>query len=108
MTTRDFEQEMLVLVSRRVGLPVTRLSLQSRLLQDLGVDGDDAVELLLEVSNAFRIDMNNMQIEKYFRCEPTLLDVFRRPLAKRREFEGKAPVTVGDLIQMAKVGRWTL
>jgi acyl carrier protein len=34
--------------------------------KDLGVDGDDAVDLLREIQKRFQIDLNDFQVDRYF------------------------------------------
>ncbi|WP_324282069.1 DUF1493 family protein [Cyanobacterium aponinum UTEX 3221] len=57
------------IVSQVTGYDVSELSLKNDLYLDLGVDGDDAVELLEQFSQEFQIDMSDFKFEKYFGCE---------------------------------------
>lgn len=104
----DPQLAILSIVSRRSGIPAAKLSLEQRLLQDLGIDGDDATELLLDLSREFGVDLNALKIEKHFRSEPNLFSVWRSPSVKRKEYSEKTPVTIHDLIVAANTGKWPL
>jgi len=99
-------EEVIAVVSRKTGIPVSRLSLNNRLLHDLGVDGDDAAELFLELERVFGLDLGSFRGERYFRSEPHLFNIFRRPSAQRMDIEGKVPVTISDLVDAVEHGRW--
>jgi acyl carrier protein len=43
-----------------------KLGLDTRIGEDLGVDGDDAVELLEEYSKRFSVDISNFPFNEYF------------------------------------------
>jgi len=47
-------------------LSAKSLSLETRIGEDLGVDGDDAVELLEEYSKRFSVDISNFSFDDYF------------------------------------------
>jgi acyl carrier protein len=94
MTTPAHEKAVFQLVYRRSGRPVSTLSSQDRLLQDLGIDGDDAAELLLELSRAFQIDMSTLEMAKHFRSEPNLFSVLRLPGSRKK---GSVAQSVGRI-----------
>ncbi len=100
------EQGVFELVSRKTGLPTTSLSLQQRLLQDLGIDCDDAAELLGELAKDYELDLRNLDFGKHFRSEPHLLTVFKLPSTRTRELAQKIPVTIADLILAVRTGTW--
>ncbi len=102
------EQVVLEIVSRRSGVPLSSLSKDDRLLQDLGVDGDDAVEILLELQRAFRIDMRTFNVQRHFRAEPNLLSFLRRAWGRGPDDKSKVPVRIADLIDAAISGKWVL
>jgi hypothetical protein len=106
MCPDDHERAVLNAVSRKTGIPVYRLSLEDRLLQDLGIDGDDAAELLMDVSRAHGLDLSGLEFDRHFRSEPSLFSIFRYPSAKQRELAEKAPITIADMIRAVRAGRW--
>jgi len=102
----DHQQVVFDIISRKTGIPISKLSLQQRLLQDLGIDGDDAAEVFIELSKVCAINLDTLQLEKYFRPEPNLFSVLRLPSSRRAELEEKLPVTIADLIHALDRGRW--
>jgi acyl carrier protein len=56
----DIEQTILRFVAEETGYNPKRLALDSRLAQDIGVDGDDAVELLQKFEKIFEVDLTSL------------------------------------------------
>lgn len=95
----DAEERVLSVLSRRSGLERGRISDESRLVQDLKLDGDDAIDALLEISKQCDMKMDGFDSSLYFRPEPNILSIFRSRPAPKRE------MTVGQLIAAARQGR---
>lgn len=78
----------------------------TRLLHDLGIDGDDAVEILTDFSKRFGMDLSSFPFQRYFGSE--LGSGIRWLLRKigQQSAIRFAPVTVQDLIDAANRGRW--
>lgn len=53
----SIEAEVIDLIARERGLPRHRVALSSRLLQDLGMDGDDAVEFFQDFERRYCADL---------------------------------------------------
>lgn len=53
----EIEQSILAFVARETGRNPKRLALNSRLVHDLGVDGDDAVELFEKFGEKYGVDL---------------------------------------------------
>ena len=83
-----------------------RLTPSTRLLHDLGIDGDDAEEILTDFAERFHVDLSSLSFMRHFGSES---DAGRR-WAARKIFGGdsvrKLPVTVQDLVDAAIRGRW--
>lgn len=60
MTEAD-ANEVLAMLAKERGLPLEKISPSSRLLQDLGMDGDDAVDFFLSVQQRFGTDLTALQ-----------------------------------------------
>lgn len=97
----DAEERVLSVLARRSGLERSRISDDSRLVQDLKLDGDDAIDALLEISKQCEMDIAGFDSSLYFRPEPNLLSIFRSKSAPQRE------MTVGQLVAAARQGRLT-
>ena len=77
----------------------------NRLLEDLGIDGADAFELLDEFAERFHVDMTGFRPIEYFGPEAgwsplvLLYRWFRRPPKTE-------PLYVRDLVSAVEAGRW--
>lgn len=101
-------EEIITLISRATGIHSNDIRLDSRLLHDLGVSGDDAAELLETFSRHFSVDMSGFSFPVYFTGEVNWENVCRALGISRNGaiFEDKKPLTVSKLIEIAQIGRW--
>lgn len=60
MANDDVENEVRQMLARERGLSVERIKPSSRLREDLGMDGDDAVEFFVEVNQRFGTDLTSL------------------------------------------------
>ncbi len=83
-----------------------RLTPDTRLLHDLGIDGDDAEEILTDFAEQFQVDLSAFRFTEHFGSE---LDAGPRWVL-RKIFGGdavrKTPVTLQALVDAATSGRW--
>ena len=49
----NVEGQFIAMLAKERGVPIERIKPSSRLLDDLGMDGDDAVEFFIDVKNTF-------------------------------------------------------
>jgi len=90
-----------------------KIRLSSRLEEDLGITGLDAVELLETFSQKFDVDLSGFEFYKHFGPEFLGPEFLFMPYSKSLELEfemrdfGKYPVTVAHLINIAKSKRWS-
>jgi acyl carrier protein len=94
----DVKRDIFGLVAKHSGLHPERITAESRLLHDLGIDGDDAEYLLVEFSKKFEVDMNNFDFRKFFKGEPHLFNFLEFWFSTN---ERLAPLTVEDLYRSA-------
>jgi acyl carrier protein len=92
---------VLEILARRTGLSIDEIGFDARLLQDLQLDGDDAVGAIVEISKQFSMDISKFNTDLYFRSEPSILSLFKKQVAK----EMKKELTVGQLIRAAEEGQ---
>jgi acyl carrier protein len=83
-----------------------RLTPSTRIEDDLGCTGDDAVELMQAFGKQFNVDLRALNIEEYFDAEGfdpigCLLSLFRKRRIARR-----SPLTLKDMVNAARVGKW--
>jgi hypothetical protein len=60
MASRDHQSEVIDLLAHERDLPRERVHLSDRLLQDLGMDGDDAVDFFNSVHERFGTDLTHL------------------------------------------------
>ena len=106
----DLGQKVREFISEQINVPFERIRPGMRLLQDFGVDGDDATELFEAFEQRFAVDLSGFVFERHFGPEGgppigLLLDILRRLWGK---YEPLVPVTVDDLIASAESGKWTM
>jgi acyl carrier protein len=86
------------------------LSADTKLLQDLGMDGTDAVEFMEAFSEEFNVDMSEFEFDRHFGPEggfgPVRLVYYLYCRLFGREFSGLIPITLRDLVSAAKVKKW--
>ena len=84
-------------------LSVEEVSLDSRLGDDLGMDGDDAVEFFQHYAREFHVDLAGMRWKRHFGPEAgwTPLALFWPPW-----WRPLLPVTVAQLVESARAGHW--
>ena len=84
-------EEVTSLIEKQMGRYKKPIVRETCLEKDLGISGDDAVELLLDYSKKFDVDVSKFDIRKYFTPEGDTLLGF---LSGKK---GKKELTVGDL-----------
>ena len=110
----DLEHRVKALVANETGMCIERISLDTRIAQDIGCDGDDACELFEAFAKEFDVDLSRLTWNKHFSPEG-----FLHPLgclvalfgwscssAIGSVAGGDIPVTVGDLVDAAKAKKW--
>ncbi|AHG39179.1 hypothetical protein N018_02510 [Pseudomonas syringae CC1557] len=78
------------------------LSLATDINRDLGIEGDDANELMPEFFERFSVNIENYDPYRYFVPEGYDLFSFRRG----KERQGKIPIKLGMLYWAAKTKTW--
>ena len=89
----------------KCGINKDKILIDSKIEDDLGLTGDDAVEFILTFSKEFNVDISNFVISDYFSREG--FD-FISPIVNffsKKETVQKKNLTVGDLIKITEIGR---
>ena len=105
------------LVSGQSGVPETEITLETRLVEDLGMAGDDGDELLQAFAAEFGVDMSGMAPLNYFGDEGTGLPVpslvplaaflipsFRASVL--RASRGRRALNLRSLVASARTRHW--
>ncbi len=105
------------LVSGQTGVPVHEITLETRLLEDLGMDGDDGAELLAAFGDEFGVDIRGLAPLNYFNDESSTTGyslmipvvAFLSPAFRARveaASRGLRVLSVRDLVASARAQRW--
>jgi acyl carrier protein len=83
-----------------------RVTLKSDLFSDLGIDGDDAIEVFEKIEEKFDVDFSSMQWDRHFGPEAGF-NPFALLLPSWWKWQReRVPVTVEDLITAICARRW--
>ena len=95
----DLDQQVRDFISHECSIPLQRISVESALVDDLGIAGADGVELMLAFSRRFSVDISAMNLGLYFGDEGF-------SLLPWHWWRRRASITVGDLVAAARSKRW--
>jgi uncharacterized protein DUF1493 len=100
----DDARDVVIGIIRRIASSSGPICDQTRLLHDLSISGDDAIELLSAIEKQFGPFTVGMEFDDYFPNETEGM------WYRRGKFLGlwkpKKELTVGDLLTCVKAGRW--
>ncbi len=65
MDIREIEKKVIEVLADRASMDVQQITLQSRLVDDLGLDSLDAVEMVFEFEETYGIDIPDDQISEF-------------------------------------------
>lgn len=86
------------------------LTRNTRLLDDLRIDGDDADDFFHAFKERFKVDLSSLDLRKYFNPEgfdPIGLSVLISKIrGKKFPKISEKPITLGDLEIAVKMGKW--
>jgi acyl carrier protein len=102
----ELPQKVMALVADELRVKRERLSLETRLLHDLGCDGNDAVELINRFVRQFQVEASTFDFRPHFGPEASfnpLTYVYWRVFKPARlRF---VPLTLGDLVDAVRSKR---
>jgi acyl carrier protein len=98
------EQEVIALVAKRTGRPASSITPEKTFYQ-LGIDGDDAVELIDELCKRYQVPAEKVDLNKYIGPEGWSLQPYTVS-RKSRGSEERKELRIGDLIKTAEDRRW--
>ena len=102
----DARETVIQIVAEQSGIARDKLTDDTRIFEDLHLDGDDVVELVEQVATTFGVDMASYRWYHHHGpegCNPLWLIV--RPWWMRKTH---IPIRVADLIEAARTGVWPL
>ncbi len=83
-----------------------KLTLQTQLGNDLGIDGDDAIEFMEAFSENFEVDLTEFEYSKYFGPEGFNPFAYLYYYLFKRDKLKLIPITLHDLVEAAEANRW--
>ena len=98
---------VLAFVAESTGVAPGQVTLSSRLAQDLGLDGDDAVEFMEAFKSHFGVDLSAFEFRRHFGPEAAFSPLhwlFWLVVPSRRPH--LTPITVQNLCDAAETKRW--
>jgi acyl carrier protein len=99
------EQEVIALVAKRTGRPESSITPEKTFYQ-LGIDGDDAVELIDELCRRYQVPAEKVDLNKYIGPEGAGLFNHILYAVSRKSSEERKELRIGDLIKTAEDRRW--
>lgn len=102
MTANNIDDKIIDFVVREAGFKHHQISLQSD-LRNLGIDGDDAIELMNKFSQEFSVDMSKFDFKRHFSPEGFNPFLILFPSWWRRKLQS---ITIRDLVKAAETGVW--
>lgn len=120
MITGDISTEIRSMIAEFAGRKIDEILDSSLLEEDLGITGDDSSYIICKIVNKYHIDVQNVNWNYYFDGEgviplfnikgffwQSIRALVRTNRSKDRdESIKKIPVSIYDLIQSAKTGKW--
>jgi acyl carrier protein len=103
----DVFEKIKALIAEKTSVNESRLGRNTRLYEDLKIEGDDAFELLESFKEKFKVDMTDFNYNEYFSGEGidligAIVSIFKR---KKKRLKS---ITIADLEKAAVNGMWTV
>jgi len=101
------EEQVIAFIAHECGVPLDHVKLSSDLAKDLGISGDDGVELMSKFAHEFGINLTGFNPADFFGSEAAfiLFAVFFPSWWKRKRH--RKSLTVGDLVKIARSRSWS-
>jgi hypothetical protein len=105
-SSSSLEREVFDFVAEFCSFPRQNLRRETRLQQDIGVDGDDGDDLLIAFSKRFGVSLDTFYTLNYFNNEGVSIFDLARLICQLLGFcqipDEKMPITIDDLILSAE------
>ena len=101
---RNKSNDVVKFIADFIGVKANKISSESRIYEDLKVDGDDAIELIFEFAKHFEVDMEGFEPKKYF--APEGIDLIGALLGLFKKNKKLEPLKVSHLVDAANKKRW--
>lgn len=95
MITKELYDQLIAFIREETGVGNMTLTLISRIEEDLGVTGGDAIDLIRKYASVFDVDINGFTYSRYFYPEPSPFVTLGKII----------PFTIGHLVDGIDTGR---
>ncbi|MFM2394762.1 MAG: hypothetical protein RLZZ546_2744 [Bacteroidota bacterium] len=102
METKEIRNKIIEIIKQNQGEISKNISDDTN-LSEIGIDGDDANDVMSNYFTTFRIDANNFIFEEYFGYEGFSFIEFLRTIFGRQKLK---KITIKLLIENAIKGKW--
>ena len=106
MTNTSSLDKVKSFVSKFWSVKVDKLNRETRLEDDLGITGDDAIEFFDAFYEEFKVDLKTLNISKYFGSEGFGLINLSWLLGKKGVKRSAYEITLRDLENTLEAGKW--
>jgi hypothetical protein len=95
-------------VADETGGKADHLKLTTRLLHDLGVDGDDGPEYMQAFAECFDVNLSQFEANRHFGPEAGCNPIFYvYSVLFARDRPKRVPITIRDLVEAARRRKWS-
>ncbi len=108
MNIINAESEIKKIIVKLHSVQPAKISSDTDLFKDLGIDGDDAVEIFEVISETFEVDFTGIEWEYYFGPEAGFNPLELLSLSWWKWHRNRIPVTIHDLAKAVIEKRWIL
>ncbi|MCX2800793.1 DUF1493 family protein [Microbulbifer thermotolerans] len=101
----EIKARVIDFLSNETAISASKINLSTRLFHDLGIDGEDAMDLISEFSKSYEVDVSNFQYSEYFGNEGAAspFSLIKMILNCRTQAD-KKELTVEKLIESIREG----
>jgi hypothetical protein len=89
--------QLIQFIREEIGEFKVEINSLTQIEDDLGVTGDEAIDLIQKISKKFNIDIHEFDYKKYFHPEPTFLNTYGQI----------KPLTIGNIEAAITSGKLT-
>ena len=101
----NIQEQVLKFLSINLLIPIEKINLSDSFFHDLGVAGDDGVDLINGYAKKFNVSLNGFNFNKYFGNESSSIIGIIYELVTKKSFKAIPKLTVRDLVEAAKSGK---
>jgi hypothetical protein len=104
----ELDASLIQFLSQELGVPTSRLAPGTTLGRDLGVDGDDGLELIAAYGRRFDVDLSAFRPGKHFGPEAAGNPLIWLWWVVSRSWPKFVPITLADLELSRQARRWVV